>query len=207
MSKAARSVAETSTGIVGLAIGTNQSGALQLLDGSTTKVIKTVPLPAPAKDVTVGSDGATFYVLTGWANSASVMIVGSQHGTIRGSIPVPADAVAVVPDVQQALLYVLERSGSIKEITISSRRVSGEFAVGHEPGRSLTLSPNGNTLYVLKGTTKVSNIAVVNVDAESVKRVLPAPSHCKQVLVSANGHQLYEVTGTTRYGDIQVFVV
>lgn len=207
VSGAARSVAESASGVLGLALGTDRAGALKLLDSRTLRATRTVPLPAPAREVVPGSDGATFYVLTGWANSASVTIVDSQNGRIRGTVPVPADAVSVVPDVQQALLYVMERNGNISEISISDRKVGSRFRAGRDPGRSLALSPDGSTLYVLKGTDQVANIAVVDVGTESVRRVLPAPSHCLEVLVSATGNQLYEVAGTADYGNIQIFVV
>ncbi len=207
VSGAARSLAESSTGVLGVAIGTNRAGALELLDGRTTKRIRTVALPAPARDVAVGSDGTTFYVLTGWANSASVTIVNSQNGRRRGTVPVPTNTVSVVPDIQQTLLYVLERDGNISEISVSGGKVMARFSVGHDPGRSLALSPDGSRLYVLKGTDAVSNIAVVDAATESVRRVLPAPSHCLEVLVSASGSQLFEVVGTAGYGNIQVFAV
>ena len=206
VSGAARAVAEATTGVIGLALGATKSGALQLLDGSTSKVIKTIPMPAPARQVTVGSDGTTFYVLNGWAKSANVTIVGA-HGGIKGSVPVPADTVAAVPDIPQARLYVLERNGVLSEISISGGKVSARFKVGHDRGRSLALSPDGRTLYVLKGTDKVANIAVVHVATKTVKHVLPAPGHCREILVSANGSQLYEVAGTAKYGNIQVFGV
>ena len=204
VSSTARSVAESSTGVLGIALGTNRSGALKLLNGRTAKVIRTVALPAPARAVVVGSDGTTFYVLTGWATSASVSIVGSQNGQVEGTVPVPADAVSAVPDVQQTLLYVLERDGHVSEITISGGKVMARFSVG-DLGRWLALSPDGSTLYVLKGTDQVANIAVVDVATESVRRVLPAPSHCLEILVSASGSQLYEVVGTAGYGNIQIF--
>ena len=207
VSGAARSLAESSTGVLGVAIGTNRAGALELLDGRTTKVIRTVALPAPARDVVVGSDGTTFYVLTGWANSASVTIVNSQNGRIRGTVPVPTNTDSIAPDVQQTLLYVLERDGNVSEISISDGKVMARFSVGHDPGLSLALSPDGSQLYVLKGTDAVANVAVVNVATESVRRVLPAPSHCLEVLVSASGGQLFEVAGTAGYGNIQVFAV
>jgi DNA-binding beta-propeller fold protein YncE len=206
VSGAARAVAESTTGIIGLALGARKSGALELLDGSTSKLIRTIPLPAPARQVTIGSDGTTFYVLNGWAKSASVTIVGVR-GDIKGSVPVPADAVAAVPDIPQAQLYVLERNGVLREISISSTRVNSSFRVGKERSRSLALSPDGRTLYVLKGTSKVANIAVIHIATGSVQKVLPAPGHCREILVSANGSRLYEVTGTARYGNIQVFGV
>ena len=204
VSSAARSVAESSAGVLGVALGTSRSGALKLLNGRTGKLLRTVPLPAPARQVVSGSDGTTFYVLTSWPTSASVTIVGSQSGKVEGTVPVPAGTVAAVPDVRQALLYVLERNGSISEISVSGGKVLARFSVGGL-GRSLALSPDGGTLYVLKGTAAVANIAVVDAATESVRRVLPAPSHCVQVIVSASGSQLYEVVGTAGYGNIQVF--
>jgi DNA-binding beta-propeller fold protein YncE len=201
VSNAARSVADSPAGVIGVALGSGRAGALQLLDGRTAAVIRTVPLPAPARDVTVGGDA--FYVLTGWANSASVTIV-SPGGRVRGTVPVPADAVSIAADIQQSALYVLQRAGPLYVIGIARGKIEAEFGVGGT-GLSLAMSPGGATLYVLKGTSRLANIAVVKVSTESVTRVLPAPSDCREVLVSGNGRQLYEIVGTAHYGNIQVF--
>jgi hypothetical protein len=204
VSKAARSVAETSTGIIGVALGTSRSGALELLDGRTRKVIRTVLLPAPARQVVVGPDGTTFYVLNGWAGSASVAVVSSQNGAVRDSVPVPADAVSVTPDIGQAAVYVLQKAGLVDVIGISSGKITARFPVGRH-GEALAMSPGGAQLYVLKGTSAVSNIAVVTVSTESVSRVLPAPSHCLELLVSPSGRLLYDVVGAPGYGNLQIF--
>ena len=174
VSAAARSVAESTAGVVGLALGTRKSGALELLDGRTTRLIQTVPLPAPARQVVVGSDGTTFYVLSGWPASASVTVLNSQTGKIAGTVPVPADTVSVVPDVPQATLYVLERTGLVSQVSIASGQIMRKFTVGTD-GKSAALSPDGTTLYVLKGTGQQSNVAVVDTSTESVRRVLPVP--------------------------------
>ena len=71
--------------------------------------------------------------------------------------------------------------------------------------RSIALSPDGNTLYVLKGPAAAPNVAVVDVATQSVQRVMPAPANCLQILVSANGGELYQMVGTPGYGNIQVF--
>ena len=55
VSGAARSVAESAAGTLALALGSRSSGALQLISSRTTRTIKTVPLPAPARFVTAGS--------------------------------------------------------------------------------------------------------------------------------------------------------
>jgi hypothetical protein len=206
VSGAARSVAASAEGVVGLALGTRRSGALELLDSHTGKLTSTVALPAPARQVVTGSDGTTFYVLTAWPRSASVTIVNSRTGQAHGTVPVPAGTVSVAPDPTQTALYVLQGNGLVDEISMTGGKISASFRVG-DHGMSLALSPDGSTLYVLKGTAHIANVAVVAVSTESVHRVLPAPSHSRQVLVSANGRQLYEVVGAARYGNIQVFAL
>jgi len=206
VSGAARSVAETSTGVIGLALGTGRSGALELLS-SMGKVTKTVPLPAPARQVVVGSDGTTFYVLTGTATTASVTIVGSRAGRVQGSVPMPSDAVSVVPDVSQTTLYALESNGLVDQIDIAGGKVVAKFKATSkgDTAQSIALSPDGSTLYVLKNADGTSNIADVNIATEAVRKVLPAPSHCVGVLVSSSGGQLYDLVGTATYGNIQIF--
>ncbi len=221
VSGSAQSLADSGTGVLGLALGARRSGALELLDSRTMKRISTIALPAPARQVVAGRDGTTFYALTGWANSASVSVVStrtSAHGRkhkaqararaqatrITLSIPVPADSVSIAPSPAQSALYVLQANGIIDVIKLAGGRILSSFPVS-DRGISLALSPDGSTLYVLKGTASVSNVAVIDIATQSVHRVLPAPASCRQVLVSASGRKLYEVVGTPTYGNIQVF--
>ena len=113
----------------------------------------------------------------------------------------------MVPDPQQTTLYALERNGLVDQINITGGKVVSKFTGTSkgETAESMAISPDGNTIYVLKTNGVVSNIAEVNTDTESVRKVLPAPGHCVQVLVSAGGGQLYEVVGTATYGNIQVY--
>jgi DNA-binding beta-propeller fold protein YncE len=206
VSNAARSVAVSSAGVLGLALATRHSGALELLGASTGRVIQTVPLPAPARQVVASPDSPAFFVLASWASSASVSVVGAKNGVIRNTVPVPADAVSVAPDPAQNSVYVLEKTGLVEEIGLTSAKISDQFSVGSD-GRAIAISPDGTTLFVLKGTLKVSNIAVVDAATESVHKVLPAPSYCRGLLVAPTGKQLYEVVGTSGYGNIQVFAL
>jgi len=200
----ARSVAQSATGLLGLAIGSHRAGALELLDAATGKVLHTVRLGGPASGVAVGSDGGTFYVLTTRVARSAVAVVDSRTGRVKGTVPVPGNAVSAVPDGRQASLYVLQRSGHVSEIAIAGGKVRAVFRVGGS-GTSLAISPDGTTLYALKGTKTIANVAVVNVATEAVRDALPAPSHCLQVLVSASGRELYEVVGAPDYGNLQVF--
>lgn len=204
VSGATRAVTQALSGTIGLALGTKNSGALQLLNGSTAAVTKTVPLGAPARGIAVGADGTTFYVLNGTASSASVTIVNSQSGRVLGTVPVPLNAVSIAPGPQQTTLYALQPNGRVSEIAVAGGKIMDSFPVG-ESGDSLALSPDGNTLYALKSTSGTANVAVVNLATDSVHQVLPAPGNSRQVLVSADGSQLYELAGSSAYGNIQVF--
>jgi DNA-binding beta-propeller fold protein YncE len=206
VSAAAHSIAVSARGVLGVALGASRSGALELMDAKTAKPIKTIALPAPAEQVVTGSDGTTFYVLTAWPHMASVALVNSLTGRIRGTIPVPAGTVSMAPNPAQTSLYVLQKNGLIDEISVAGGKISTSFQVG-TGGISLVLSPDGRTLYVLKGTLQVANIAVVDTSTESIKRVLPAPGYCREVQVSANGRQLYEIVGAPGFGNIQVFAL
>ena len=90
----------------------------------------------------------------------------------------PTDAVSVVPDIQQTTLYALERNGLVDQIDIAGGKVVAKFKATSKDdiGQSIALSPDGNTLYVLKNTGVVSNIADVDTATEAVRKVLPAPS-------------------------------
>jgi DNA-binding beta-propeller fold protein YncE len=202
VSGAARSVAETPGGVLGLALGTRRSGALDLLRGSTGKLIRSVPLSAPARAV-AAAGGSRLYVLTARSGVASVVQVDARTGRLRGTLPVPADTVSIAADPAQQLVYALEPSGLVSEIATTSGTITSKFKVGTD-GEALALSPDGGTLYVLKGTAAVANIAVVNLSTQSVSQVLPAPSHTRGLAVAPGGGLLYEVVGTSGYGNIQV---
>lgn len=204
VSNAAQSVAETSSGLVGLALGTYRAGALKLLDSHTGKVTRTVALPAPAQQVVTGSDGSTFFVLTARGGKASVSIVDSHSGRVVGTVPVPGGAVSAVPDIQETSLYVLESNGVISRIAVAGGKVTATFRIG-DSGGSLALSPDGTTLYALKDTSSVPNVAVVDLATESVRKALPAATGSLQILTSPSGSQLYDVVGTPGYGNVQVF--
>lgn len=205
VSNAAQSVAESLAGVVGLALGTGRTGALEMLNGSTGKVIRTIPLGAPARDVVVASDGTTFYVLDGNAKSASVTVVNSRTGDTQGTVPVPLNTVSIAPDGQGSSLYALQPTGTVSQVAVVGGEIMTKFATG-PGGRSLALSPDGTTLYVLKdASAATANVAEVNLATDGVQRTLPAPASARQVLVSADGTQLYQLVGTSAYGNIQVF--
>jgi hypothetical protein len=204
VSNSAQSIAESLSGVIGVALASRGTGALELLNGSTATTVRTVAIGAPARQVVVGSDGSTFYVLNGTSASTSVTIVNSQNGRTLGTVPMPLETVSVAPDLQEATIYALQQNGLVDQVAVAGGRIMSSFRTG-EAAKSIALSPDGATLYVLKGPTAAPNVAVVDVATQSVRRVLPAPADCLQILVSPSGSELYQMVGTQAYGNIQVF--
>lgn len=202
VSNAARSLAETLSGVIGLATGTSTTGALEMLNGGTATAIRTVPLGGPARDVVAGSSGASFYVLDGTPRSSSVTVVNAQNGAVESTVPVPLDTMSIVPDEAQDSIYALEPGGKVVQVAVAGGGVEAAFTVGTS-GRSLAISPDGGTLYVLKHAGEAENVAAVNLATESVRQVLPAAEGSRQILVSPDGTRLYQVVGTPGYGNIQ----
>lgn len=208
VSEFARSVAESRTGVIALALATGRTGALQLVTAATRKVTRVVRFPMPAVQVAVGEGegqgSSTFYVLTARAGLARVMIVNGQDGQVTGTVTVPPDVVSVVPDGRQATLYAVQRNGLLDVIGLPGGTLLARIRAGSGGGESIALSPDGRTLYVLEQLGGIANIAVVNLAAKEVAKVLPAPGTCVQVLVAPGGGHLYEVVRAPRAGSIQV---
>jgi hypothetical protein len=197
VSNAASSIAESSSGLVALGLATPKSGAVQVLGDTRAAVIRTVAMPAPVTAVAPGSDGTTFYVLHKTARAAGVTIFDAQRGLREGSIPVPLDTVAFVSTASQQYIYCLESSGLVSQTSITDGRLTSQFSVAGT-GRSLALSPDTGTLYVLKGIGPVRNVAVVKLATQSVVKVLPAPADAEIILRYGRG-RVRSVRGAVGY--------
>jgi len=129
----------------------------------------------------------------------------SQTLQVIGTVPAPTDAVGVVVTADGNTIYALEPSGRVAQIDGSSGQLVSAFPTGG-PAHALALSPDGATLYVLKGQV-AENTAVVNTDTESVTKVLPAPANAVALAVGPDNSTLYTLVGSSSIGNIQAFAV
>jgi DNA-binding beta-propeller fold protein YncE len=84
-------------------------------------------------------------------------------------------------------------------------QVLSRFPVGSNP-KTLALSGDGDTMYVLKGTASgTENVGVINVSLESQTKALPAPTGTTDIAVSSDGATLYAFVGTPSVGNVQLF--
>jgi hypothetical protein len=203
------SLAESSTGV--LAVGYNTpTGLVEFRNGTTGAVVSTLTVGAPVKDIAAGSDGTTFFVLDGSATVTTVNVISSTHAAVPPAIGVSLDATAVALGPNDGQLYVLERSGSVDDITLGTdgaeTGTNVNFPVGPSPAQ-MALSGDGSTLFVLKGAGSDMNVGVFNVGTERQTKVLPAPTNSVNVQVSLDATQIYVLVGTPTVGNIQVYPV
>jgi DNA-binding beta-propeller fold protein YncE len=205
-SAGANSISQSSSGVVGVGVGTATTGALEFRNGSSGVLLGTVPIGAPVRGVFAGADGTTFYALNGTSSSASVTLVDSQTDKASVSVPVPLDTTAIAVDPSGVDLFALGSGGTLDEITIGSQTVAASFPVGTKPVQ-LAVSSSGSTIYVLNTNGAVDDVSVIDANTERQTKALPAPAGAVGLQVSIDGQSLYDVVGTPTYGNVQVFPI
>jgi DNA-binding beta-propeller fold protein YncE len=204
VSSAASAICQLSTGVVGVGTATATTGSLELRNGTTGALLSTVPVGAPVVSLAAGADGNTIYVVNGTPASETVTVVDSGHQQVVGTIPLSLGTVAVTATPRGDAVYALVGSGTVQQIGTAGGKPTASFPAG-DAGRDIALSPDGNTLYVLKAQGSLRNVAVIDVSTERVTRVLPAPADANHLVLSPDGTVLDDVVGTPNYGNIQLY--
>jgi len=203
VSSNARAVTQSSTGLIALGLATRRTGAVELLSGSAGSVDATVPVSDPVLALAFGDDGTTLYVLEGAGQVRAVAIVDTVKHKLERTIGLPSDAVGIVPTPDQKAIWSVQSSGVVQKTALTNDKPITAFPTSG-PGIAITLSPNGGTLYVLKGTRATANIAVLSTATEIQKEALPAASDSVGLGISLDGSELYDPAGTATYGNIQI---
>ena len=200
----ATAVAQTGTGILGVSLATASTGALQLRAASSAALLATVALAAPAEAVAAQGNSPYLYVVTRTATSATMVVVDGVTRRVVGSAPLPLGTVAAVPAPGQGSVWALQSNGLVDEVALTNGQLSTQFRVGSS-GLALAISPDGSTLYVLKGRNGVRNVAAVDLATETVTKVLAAPAGAVGLALSPDGGTLYDFVGTSAVGNVQAF--
>jgi hypothetical protein len=202
VSSSAQAVAQSSTGLLALGLGTATTGAVELLNGNSASVTGTVAIGAPVRALAFGADGVTLYVLDGTTTAASVTVINTSTERAVSTFGVPADAIGVAPDPTQTTIWTVEESGNVQQTSLQSTKPIQQFALG-SPGIALAIAPNSGTLYVLKGNQAASNIDLISTATDTVDRVIGAAANSVGLVASISGTTLYDVVGSPTLGNIQ----
>lgn len=202
VSSSASSIAQSTTGVLALGLGTSTTGAVELLNATTGVLENSLAVGAPVVALAFGNDGVTLYVLDANANSTSVTVVNTTSDKILTSFGEPHDAIGLIPDPSQSSIWTIDRSGVVEQTSLASGKPIAEFPV-RDPGLAIAMSPSGGWLYVLKSMPQGSNVAVIVTSTESITKVLPAAANSIALAISQDGRTLYDFVGTANYGNIQ----
>lgn len=203
----ASSLAQGQRGPIAIGLATPTGGAVQFANPLTGAVTSSVPVPAQVRQVSVGVNGTTFYVLNGApGGAANVAIVSSTSGAVGATVPVSSSAVSVVPNPDGSQLFVLQPTGVVQVVSVQNGTILGHFPVG-ATGVQLALSSDGTTLYAMKSTAAGCNVGVVNVVSQQVTTVMGAPAGCVGLVPSPGGTTIFDAVGLPTVGNIQEFQV
>lgn len=203
VSASASAITELSTGTVVVGTATARTGSVELRNGTTGALERTVPISGPIKALASGSNGTTVYVLEGTPAVEAVTILDSQTGKVQGVVAAGSGSVAVAPSPAGSQVYAVQANGLVLDAETAGSAAIARFSVSGGSAINAAISPDGSVLYVLKAVGPVRNVSVVNVSTESVVRVLPAPANTVAVQVSPDGTLLYEAVGAPTYGNVQ----
>ena len=199
----ATSIAMSPTGQLALGAAHGTSGYVEFLSGGTGRVAKTIAVGGAVESLAASPDAGSFYVLDRAKKSASVTVINAQSGKIEETVPASPDAVSLADVPGDTGVYYLQPNGLVSEVAAAGGQLETQFPIGHS-GRALALSPDGNTLYVLKDHGGSDNVAVVDLATESVLRAIPVAANATAVTLSPDGSTLYVLVGTPAYGNLQV---
>lgn len=203
----ASSLAQGQNGPIGIGLATPTGGAIQFANPLTGAVTSSVPVPAQVRQVSVGVNGTTFYVLNGApGGAANVAIVSSASGAVGATVPVSSTAVSVTSNPDGSQLFVLQPTGTVQIVSVQNGTILGHFPVG-STGVQLALSSDGTTLYAMKSTAAGCNVGVVNVVSQQVTTVIGAPAGCVGLVPSPGGTSIFDAVGLPTVGNVQEFAV
>lgn len=203
VSASATSVALSVSGVIGLGLGTNRSGAIEFHNGTTGAPLSSTPLAEPVIDVAAGADGTTFYALYAKGRVNTVAVINQESGLVEATLPVLTNAVAIVPTPDQQAVYVLSGSGIVDEVSASDGHRLAEISLP-TAGVDLALAPSGKTLFVLGGSSSAPSISIVDLATDAQQAVIPAAADSVAIAPGLDDDHVYDYVGSSTIGNVQL---
>lgn len=203
-SLSARAVVDSPGGPLAVGLATSRAGAVVFYGPSGRGTLGTVALPGPVIALAAGTNDVTYYALVTVGSALSVSVIDSTTMRVTGSVPMPKATVAIAVNPSQPQLFALTSDGTTSIVSTVTKQLTERFVTG-PLGRALAISPDGARLYVLDGSAKVSNVAVVKLATQSIITRIPAPANCVAIAPTLDDSLLVDFVGTGTYGNIQSF--
>lgn len=200
VSNAADALTETNSGVLLMGQGTTTSGAVSIVNAATLGVSSTIAVGGPVISMTVGPSPNIVYVLTGNHKASAVYVLNVKEKKVTGSIPMSLGTLEIAIDGQT--LYGLQANGDVQGISLQTKKPEFQFPAVKNPV-AFVLSPDGQTLYVLKRTSTGENVSVIDLATESQIKAIAAPRGANSMEINADGTLLYVGVSTGKSSNVQ----
>jgi len=128
-------------------VANSSAGAIAIIDTTTNKVVKTIPVPSGAVYVAISPDGHQAYVTNGDTTS-TVTVINTANYTTAGSITVGQKPGAIAFSPDGSVAYVTNQlDNTVSVINTATKTSIKTIAVGKNP-LGIAASADGKYLYV-----------------------------------------------------------
>jgi DNA-binding beta-propeller fold protein YncE len=148
-------------------VSSYRDGELAVVDTARQRVVATIPVGAPIRDITLSPDGAVAYVLAHHPHGAAAVIrIDLVRRAIGAVVEVSESAIQVAMSPDGADIYVVDRDG-IAVLCALTERVFDSITVDVRPS-CVAMSSAASRLYVADHVGDVTVLPVATLVLEAV---------------------------------------
>ncbi|MEP9373984.1 YVTN family beta-propeller repeat protein [Mesorhizobium sp. KR1-2] len=136
-------------------VSNEKDNTITIVDSTTMKVIKTVPVGQRPRGITISPDGNFIYLCASDDDTIQVIDTGTLQ--VVGTLPSGPDPELFTLSPDGKVLYVAnENDNLVTVIDLATKKVVAEIPVGVEP-EGMGVSPDGKTLVNTSETTSMAH--------------------------------------------------
>ena len=198
VSPQASAIAQSPNGEVALGTSNGPSSAVILYGGATGNYLGTVRVSGPVTALAMSPNGTKVYALEATKPNRTLFVFDQTHQGFP--YQVGGDAVDVAPLNGGADIWILHADGTLAEMSFFPNEVVKSVSVGAR-AKSLAVSPDGNTLYVLAGAAgKAKQLSTFSPSGARLTGSVALPKGASDLALSVSGTTIYAAESGTRSG-------
>ncbi len=159
------------------------SGDITIIDGSSFKVVGTLPVGKRPRGIHVSPDGKTVYVAT-----SGSPIEGPPPLDAAGNPILKKNARSDDDDDDDDKAKADKSADGISKVDVATRKVTGKIHAGSDP-EEFAISKDGKRIYVSNEDTKTAT--VINTVSGKVEQIIPVGGEPEGAGVTPDGKQFY----------------
>ncbi|HWB85103.1 MAG TPA: YncE family protein [Bryobacteraceae bacterium] len=178
-----------------LLLVTDNDGAVDFIDTSTDKVVKTLQFPAYPSGIAITPDGKTAYV-TDYDYAGRLMVIDIPSRTLTSTIPLPypyPKQVFLTPDGAEAWVNYLD--GTVVSILDTlSGTISGSVSTGGQAETGIAFNATGTRAYI---ATQPADVKVFDTATLTQTGDIAVGSRPVDIILTLDGARLYVTSFTS----------